>query len=152
MVTQTINSCCIIGIAVQTTNENGHSAIDIPLLWQKFMAEGIMEKIPGKIDNTVYCIYTSYEKDHTKPYLTILGCKVESLAEIPEGMTGKIIETGNYIKYTAKGNLQQGIIFNEWVKIWNSGIDRSYTADFEIYGKKALNPENAEVDIFIAVK
>jgi predicted transcriptional regulator YdeE len=31
-------------------------------------------------------------------------------------------------------------------------LDRSYTADFEIYGEKAQNPENAEVDIFIAVK
>ena len=31
-------------------------------------------------------------------------------------------------------------------------LDRSYTADFEIYDEKAQNPENAEVDIFIAVK
>jgi predicted transcriptional regulator YdeE len=151
MATQTINPFCIIGIAVQTTNENGQSAIDIPLLWQKFMTEGTMEKIPGKVDNSIYCIYTSYEKDHTKPYLTILGCMVKNLDNIPEEMTGKIIEGGNYTKYTAEGNLQQGMVFNEWVKIWNSGIHRTYTADFEVYGEKAQDPNNAAVDIFIAV-
>ena len=31
-------------------------------------------------------------------------------------------------------------------------MKRDYTADFEVYGEKAQNPENAEVDIFVAVK
>jgi predicted transcriptional regulator YdeE len=152
MTTQKINLFSIIGIAIITTNENGQSGIDIPALWNKFMTEGVLERIPNKIDNTLYCVYTDYEKDHTKPYTTVLGCKVESLESIPDGMTGKTIEGGNYILHIAKGNLLQGLVFNEWVKIWNSNIERSYTADFEVYGEKALNPENAEVDIFIAVK
>ena len=39
-----------------------------------------------------------------------------------------------------------------WIKIWNSDLNRIFTSDFEIYGEKAHNPENAEVDIFIAMK
>ncbi|WP_462253873.1 GyrI-like domain-containing protein [Ferruginibacter sp.] len=152
MTTQKINPFYVIGIAVTTTNENGQSGIDIPALWNKFMTEGVLERIPNKIDNTLYCVYTDYEKDHTKPYTTILGCKAESLDSIPDGMIGKTIEDGNYVQHIAKGNLLQGVVFNEWVKIWNSTIERSYTADFEVYGQKAQNPENAEVDIFIAVK
>lgn len=35
--------------------------------------------------------------------------------------------------------------------LWNSDLPRKYTADFEIYGEKAQNPENAEVDILVAV-
>ncbi|MFT4644864.1 MAG: putative transcriptional regulator YdeE [Planctomycetota bacterium] len=31
-------------------------------------------------------------------------------------------------------------------------LDRTYTADFEIYGEKVQNPQDAEVDIMIAVK
>ena len=96
-------------------------------------------------------MYTDYEKDHTQPYTTILGCQVKNLDSIPDGMTGKLVKNGNYIKRTAKGNLLQGIVFDEWVKIWNLTIERSYTADFEVYGEKAQNPDNAEVDIFIAV-
>jgi len=116
------------------------------------MSEGVLEKIPNKLDNTIYCIYTEYEKDHTKPYTTILGCKVSTLNTIPNGMVGKTFEGGNYAKRIAKGNILQGMVFNEWTKIWNSDLDRTFTADFEVYGEKAQNPENAEVDIFVAVK
>jgi predicted transcriptional regulator YdeE len=142
----------VIGISVRTTNENGQAGQDIPALWHKFMTEGIAEKIPNKSDNAIYCIYTEYEKDHTKPYTTILGCKVDSLDSVPNGMVGKTFDAANYSKHIAKGSLLQGIVFNEWTKIWNSDLNRTFTADFEVYGVKAQNPENAEVDIFIAIK
>lgn len=149
---QKIKGFCIIGVAVRTTNENGEAATAIPALWDKFMSEGILQKIPNKIADTVYCIYTGYEKDHTKPYNTIVGCSVENLNSIPEGMVGKCVDEANYEKFTAKGNLMQGAVFSEWTKIWNAGLDRTFTADFEVYNEKAADPENAEVDIFIAVK
>ncbi|MFT3681561.1 MAG: effector binding domain-containing protein [Ferruginibacter sp.] len=152
MSNQVIQQFHVIGIAVRTTNENGLSAQDIPALWNKFMSEGIAAKIPGKIDNTLYCIYTEYEEDHTKPYTTILGCKVESLDSIPGGMIGKTIEVADYKKYTATGNILEGLVFNEWLKIWNSDLNRAFTADFEVYDERALNPKNAAVDIFVAVK
>ncbi|MFH6997832.1 GyrI-like domain-containing protein [Flavobacterium sp. FlaQc-57] len=142
----------IIGVSVRTTNENGQSGQDIPALWNRFISEGIAEKIPNKINNSIYSVYTDYEKDHTKPYTTILGCPVESLDFIPTEMAGVTIEAASYDKFVAKGNLNDGIVINEWIKIWNSDLDRSFTSDFEIYGEKAQDPENAEVDIFIAVK
>ena len=142
----------VIGIAVRTTNENNQAAKDIPVLWEKLMNEGIVDAIPNKIDTTLYSIYTDYEKDHTKPYTTLLGCKVENLDHIPEGMIGKSFEGGNYIKFTAKGNLADGLVINEWIKIWNMELGRVFTADFEIYGEKAQNPSDAEVDILIAVE
>lgn len=149
---QTIQKFHIIGISVRTTNENGQATQDIPALWNRFMTEEIAKQIPNKIDNSVYCIYTEYEKDHTKPYTTILGCKVENLNTMSKGMVGKTIEEAAYTKHTAKGNILQGSVFNEWTKIWNSDLDRTYTADFEVYDERAQNPENAEVDIFIAVR
>lgn len=142
----------IIGISVRTTNENGQSAQDIPVLWNKFMTEGIQQKIPGKISEEIFCIYTDYEKDHTKPYTTILGCKVESLDFIPENMVGKTVESADYEKIIAKGNLTEGIVYNKWLEIWNSDLDRIFTADFEVYGEKVQDPKNAEVDIYIAIR
>lgn len=152
MSNQKIDKFNVIGISVKTTNQNGQAAQDIPALWNKFMTEGIANQIPNKIDHTIYCIYTEYEKDHTAPYTTILGCKVTNLATVPSGMVGKFFEEAFYKKHTAKGNILQGLVYNEWLKIWNSGLDRAFTADFEVYGPKAQNPESAEVDIFIAVK
>lgn len=142
----------VIGISVRTTNENGQSGKDIPALWNTFMSEAIQSKIPGKISEELFCIYTDYEKDHTTPYTTILGCKVDNLDFIPENMVGKTIESANYEELIAKGNLSEGVVYNKWLEIWNLDLDRSFTADFEVYGEKAQNPENAEVAIYIAIQ
>ncbi|MNE66937.1 Bacterial transcription activator, effector binding domain [compost metagenome] len=116
------------------------------------MNEKVLETIPNKVDNSVYSIYTEYESDHTKPYTTILGCKVENLDEIPDGMIGKSIEGGNYLKMSAKGDLMKGLIINKWIEIWGMELDRVFTADFEVFGEKAQNPSDAEIDFLIAVK
>lgn len=142
----------IIGIKVRTTNENMQAAKDIPELWKKFMLEKISNKIPNKIDDSIFVIYTNYESDHTKPYDTILGCSVSNLLDIPDGMFGQQFNAGNYSKFISKGNLEAGAVYNTWTQIWNQDLDRMYTADFEIYGSKAKNPANAEVDIFVSIK
>ena len=142
----------VIGISVRTTNENGQSTKDIGELWGRFMSEGILDKIPNKIDNTIYSIYTEYEGDHTQPYITILGCKVENFDSIPEGMAANTLDGGTYAKFVSKGDLTQGAVFMEWSKIWEMDLERTYTADFEVYGEKAQNPTDAEVDIFVAIK
>ncbi|WP_017257874.1 GyrI-like domain-containing protein [Pedobacter arcticus] len=142
----------VIGISIRTTNENGQATKEIAELWGKFMNEKVLNAIPNKIDATVYSIYTDYESDHTKPYTTILGCKVENLNDIPQGMIGKSFDGGNYVKLSAKGNLMQGLIANKWAEIWEMNLDRLFTADFEVFGEKAQHLVNAEIDFLIAVK
>lgn len=142
----------IIGISVRTTNEKGQAASDIGSLWEKFMTTGISEKIPNKISEEVFSIYTNYESDHTKPYDTILGCKVSSLENIPEDMIGQSFKGGTFAKFISKGDATQGVVYQTWTEIWNTNLERLYTADFEIYGEKATDIKNAKVDIFVAVK
>jgi len=147
----TLHSFHLIGIVVRTTNENGQSGIDIPELWKQFWSKNILSAITNRIDNSVYSVYSDYEKDYTKPYTTMLGCRVDNLDAIPEGLTGKTFPGGSYQVFNVKGRLSDNIVFQEWQKIWTSDIERAYTADFEVYGDKAQNPDNAEVDIFVAV-
>jgi len=142
----------LIGISVKTINENGQAANEIAEMWGKFLHENLLDAIPNKIDNTVYSLYTDYEGDHTQPYTVMLGCRVKHLHDIPEGMVGKAFDGGNYVKTTAKGDLTNGLIVNEWSKIWEMDLERMYTADFEAFGEKAQNPADAEVEFFIAVK
>lgn len=142
----------IIGISIRTTNENGQASKEIAELWGKFMSERILEKIPNKVDNEIYSLYTDYEGDHTKPYTAILGCKVENLDNIPNGMVGKSFSGGTYTKTTAKGDLKQGLVVNHWSNIFEIELDRTYDADFEIFGEKAQNPSNAEVDFYVGIK
>lgn len=141
----------VIGIEVRTTNEKYQSAKDLAELWQKFLSENILSEIPNKVDNTIYSIYTNYESDHTKPYTTVLGCRVKHLKEIPTGMTAWSFKGGTYMKTTARGDVTKGLIADQWKKIWQMDIKRAYTADFEVYGEKAQDPVNCEVDFCIAV-
>ncbi len=152
MVTTSVEPFFIMGISIRTTNEHQQAAKDIPALWQQFWNEDILSKIPDKTGTTLYCAYTNYESDFTKPYTTVLGCKVSSLENIPGGLTGKTIQGGNYTKFTATGNLMEGIVFNEWTKIWNTDLPRAYTVDFEVYDERSQDAEHATVDILIALK
>nr|WP_313819638.1 effector binding domain-containing protein [uncultured Allomuricauda sp.] len=111
-----------------------------------------MNKIPNKVTNEVYSLCTDYESDHTKPYTAILGCKVGDLDNIPSGMVGKSFNGGTYTKTTAKGDLMQGLVVNQWSKIFEMELDRTYDADFEIFGEKAQNPSDAEVDFYVGIK
>lgn len=142
----------VIGISVRTTNENNQASKDIGDLWGKFISENVLGAIPNKIDSTVYSIYTEYESDHTKPYTTILGCRVENLKDIPKGMIGKSFDGGSYVKLSAKGDLMKGLIVNKWREIWKMDLDRVFTADYEVFGEKAQNPADAEIDFLIAIK
>jgi predicted transcriptional regulator YdeE len=142
----------MIGFAIRTTNEGQKACREIPELWQRFMEESSLDKIPNKVDDTIYSLYTEYESDHTKPYTAVIGCKVDSLDEIPEGMVGKSFDGGTYLKTSVKGDLMKGLIIIHWTKIWKMDLDRAFTADFETYGEKAQNPSDAEVDFFLAVK
>ncbi|WMX16663.1 GyrI-like domain-containing protein [Aureispira sp. CCB-E] len=148
---ETIAPFQIIGIAVRTSNQENQAAKDIPALWNRFISENIMEKIPNRTGLEVYSIYTNYEGDHTQPYDTILGCKVSTLGEIPEGMIGQAFEGGKMAKFTSKGNLDDNIIYQTWLEIWNTDLDRKFTADFEIHGPKSMDRANAEVDILVAI-
>lgn len=142
----------LVGISVRTTNENGQAAQEIGAMWEKFLSENLLDSIPDKVDSTIYSVYTEYEGDHTMPYTAILGCRVNSLENVPNGMVGKTIPGGNYVKTSAKGDLTQGLIVNEWHGIWDVDLDRAYTTDFEAFGEKARNPNDAEVDFYLAVK
>jgi len=139
----------VIGITVKTTNKDQQSAKDIQHLWERFWKENISSKVPNKVSEDIYCVYTEYEGDHTQPYTTVIGYKTTTPDTIPEGMRGFTIGGGEFIKRTAHGKLADGIVIQEWIKIWQSNIPRAYKADYEVYGVNSVNPENAEIDIFV---
>lgn len=144
---QKIKPFKIIGIAVQSTNEGGKSIKDLGDLWGRFYSEDFMSKIPNKIDETIYAIYTDYESDFTGRYTAIIGLRVNELNNIPDGMVGRTFEGGTYKKFIAEGEMPQAIV-KQWQYIWENDkkLTRKYTADFEIY-----NEDSEVVEILIAV-
>ena len=147
-----LDSFKIIGIAVETSNQNGQNAADLGTLWQQFFADNLIENIPNSISTDIYSIYTDYESDFTAGYTAIIGMKVSSLVVIPEGMIGREFDAATFKKFSAKGIMPNAVI-DTWEEIWTDDklLKRKYTYDFELYGAKSQNGENSEVEIFIAV-
>lgn len=143
----------IIGISTRTTNQNNQSAEDLGKLWSQFYAENIFDKIPNKVSNDIITIYTDYVSDYTDAYTTIIGVQVSTLENIPDGLIGREFEAENFQQFTAKGEMPNAVV-NTWMDIWkrDNELNRKYTYDLEVYGEKSQNGENAEVEIFIAVK
>ena len=141
----------LIGIKIRTSNQKAME--DIPKVWERFYADDIKNKIPHKLNDNIFAVYTDYEGDFTKPYLYILGCEVNSLDIVPEGMAGITIPSAQYEIFTAIGKMPDKVV-ETWQKIWQPEIDakRTYITDFEIYGNKSGNPENSEVKIYIGIK
>ncbi|KAA3597920.1 MAG: AraC family transcriptional regulator [Calditrichaeota bacterium] len=149
---QKIDSFKIIGISVETTNENGKSATDLGGLWMRFFSESIPSQIPNKISDEIYSIYTDYESDYNGKYTSIIGLKVNSLENIPEGFVGREFEGGSFTKFVAKGELPNSIV-ETWMEIWakDEVLGRKYTYDFEVHGENSQKGADSEVEIFIAI-
>ena len=148
---ENIDSFKIIGIETKTTNENGKSAEDLGKLWEQFYSENIPTKIPNKKNDEIYSVYTDYESNYNGKYTCLIGMKVDSLDQIPNGLIGREFESGKYQKFLAKGQMPNAIL-ETWQEIWKKDkeLNRKYTADFEVYGKNSQNGENSEVEIYIA--
>jgi len=143
----------IIGIATETTNQDGRSAQEIGRLWERFYAENIMRRILDRAGDEVYAIYTDYESDYTGKYTIIIGLKVNSLNHVPMGLVGREFEPIPFRQFTAKGPMP-GAVVEAWKEIWKNDkeLNRSYQYDYEVYGAACQNGENSVVDIFVGIK
>jgi len=89
-----------------------------------------------------------------KPF-NIIGISIRTTNE--DGQASKEIAElwGKFMsetKTTAKGDLMQGLIVNHWSKIFEMQLDRVYDTDFEVFGEKAQNTSDAEVDFYVGIK
>lgn len=138
----------IIGISTVTTNE---SMVDIENLWGKFWGENIADKIPNKVGDEFYAVYTDYESDYTGKYTLIIGFPVTTLDNIPDGFVGREIFVGKAKKYISKGKMPEAII-KTWTEIWQDAqLKRAYRADVTVHGQKYFDGDNAEIETYISI-
>ena len=149
----------VIGIQVRTSNAKevtGGGAI--PKQWERFFKEGISDKIPHKVDSTVYAVYTNYASDYNGEYDFIIAMKVSRVSDIPPGMVAKKVPKGRYaIVTSAKGPVAQ-VVPQAWQRVYSLddnkllGGARAYKADFELYDQRSQNPQDSQVDLYLGVK
>lgn len=149
----------VVGIQARTSNakEMAGGGV-IPKQWDRFFKEGIADKIPNKVDSTIYAIYTNYASDYNGEYDFIIGMKVGSVSNVPPGMVAQRVPGGRFAVITsAKGPVGQ-VVPQAWQQVW--GLDdkkqlggpRAYRADFELYDQRSQNPQDSQVDLYIGLK
>lgn len=148
-----INGFKLIGISVETTNQDGKAMVDLMQLWQRFQSENLLEVIPNSLSGDIYSVYTDYESDYTGKYTCFLGLAVSSLENIPNGMVGREFNAQTVTTFMAQGELPMAVA-DKWREIWDADkeLNRSYVYDYEVYSDRARNGELSEVDIYIGVK
>jgi predicted transcriptional regulator YdeE len=149
----------VIGIQALTSNADemtGDGAI--PKQWARFFKEGIADKIPNKVDSTIYAVYTGYARDRNGEYDFIVGMKVSGVSDIPPGMVATKVPGGTYAAVTsAKGPVAQ-VVPQAWQQVWSLddhkqlGGARAYKADFELYDQRSQNPQDSQVDLYLGLK
>jgi predicted transcriptional regulator YdeE len=150
----------VIGIAASTSNakEAGPDAI-IGKQWHRFMGDDLINKIPNRVDQTIYAVYTDYTSDADGQYTLILGAKVRPIPnpKIPDGMVIKSVPAGRYAVFTTERGPVIQVVVDTWKQIWAyyqspQNGQRAYQADFEVYDQRAADSNNAQVDIYVGLK
>lgn len=139
----------IIGVDIRTTNDDLACYKDIPPLWQKVMSEKLLDKIPNKISDEVYGVYTEFEHegiDNSGEYTFLIGAPVSTLEDIPEGFVGVIIPPSEYQVFPVEPANPE-MVGKTWHKIWEHPFEKikTYVLEFERY-----RPDG-KIDICIGV-
>ena len=148
----------VVGIAVRISNAKEMTAEgQIGRSWARLFQENLLAKIPNKTDSSIVAVYTDYASDKKGEYTYVLGSRVNSSAEVPEGMVAKKIPAGHYAVFTTEKGPGPKVVPETWMRI-NSlpksavGGDRVYRADFEIYDQRAADQQNLQADVYIGIR
>jgi predicted transcriptional regulator YdeE len=149
----------VIGIAVRANNSKEMSGQgSIGAQWERFMKEGITGKIPNRVGDTIYALYTGYAKDRNGDYDFVIGMRVSVDNAVPPGMILKHVPAGKYAVVTSDKGPGFQVVPAAWQRIWQMedsaqlGGLRSYATDYEVYDERARDPQAGQVDIFVGIQ
>ena len=148
----------VVGISARTSNSKEMTGDgSIGKLWGRLFEEGVLAKIPNKADQNIVAVYTDYAGDHDDEYTFLLGARVRSDADVPEGMVAKKVPAGKFAVFTSEKGPAPQVVPALWMKIYSEpktapGGDRAYKADFEIYDERAMDPQNLVMDAWVGIK
>jgi len=156
-----LDSFKLIGIDVRTTNQAEVSGQGkIGELWGRFWSadvQGALAKAAQEGDARVYGCYTDYENGAAGEYTILIGRMAGQAEDVSEGLTTVHVPAAKYAVFTTRRGPFGEVVHEAWQRIWewassSSEWERTYTGDFELYDERSADPENAVVDIYIAVK
>jgi predicted transcriptional regulator YdeE len=148
----------ILGIQIRTNNASEIAGNgQIGALWSRFFAENLPAQIPNRSSESFFVVYSNYESNEDGDYDYLLGCPVDSIENLPQGMTYAAIATGDYAVFTTETGPVAEVVQAAWKHIWlqspkELGHKRAFLSDYEVYDHRAIDPSNAKVEIHIGLE
>jgi predicted transcriptional regulator YdeE len=149
----------VVGIEARTNNAREMSGQGvIGPQWGRFISEGILGKIPNRVGDVIYALYTGYASDRNGDYDFVIGVGVSDSTSIPDGMVLKQVPAGTYAVITSDKGPGFEVVPAAWQRVWQMedqmqlGGARAYATDFEVYDERAQNPQDAQVDLYIGLR
>lgn len=150
----------LVGITARTNNKNemAPDTAKIGMVAGSYWRDQLANKIKHRVTPGVtYSVYTEYDSDEHGDYTYFIGEAVNSLDDQDlSAFKSLAIPASHYQKFTTEPGKMPGVIISAWQSIWKMNeMDfegtRKYQADFEIYDQRAMDPDNAIVDIYIGI-
>lgn len=148
----------VIGIAERTTNAQEMSGNGvIGKQWGHFTQDNVFGQIPNRADTSTIAVITDYASDKDGEYTHLIGARVTSTADVPAGMVVKKVPAGKYAIFTSEKGPVAQVVVGTWQRIWAQpksapGGDRAYKADYEVYDERAVDPQNAQMDVHVGIR
>ncbi|WP_028402212.1 GyrI-like domain-containing protein [Ectobacillus panaciterrae] len=149
------DSFYVVGLAIETKNEIEMTENrKIPEVWETYYKEQMSEKILNKqVPEVTIALYSNYESNENGTYTYAVGVPVDKIAHVPENMTTFNIPASEYAVFTTRKGKLSEVIPEAWEYIWKWSKEnkRKFTTDFELYDERSIDPNNSQVDIYIAI-
>jgi predicted transcriptional regulator YdeE len=126
----------VVGIALRT--HNGEAFQTIPPLWGRFAQSGLADRLPHRLSDDVYAVYTDFQNagvDNSGWYTLVIGHAVpgDTPSLPPDGLTHVVAP----VSLRAVFPVDQGrldLVAPAWQAIWQRhDLQKTTLADFEHY-------------------
>ncbi|MFS0859085.1 zinc ribbon domain-containing protein [Paenibacillus taichungensis] len=141
----------LAGVSARTTNAieiSGKGCIQG--LWNNYFAS---DHQPAP-EAARYGCYADYTDGIHGEYTILVGHEVGPDEALPEGVNSVELPPATYAVFTSRKGPMAEVVGEAWgaVWAWNNQGERTFTGDFELYDERSLDPDNVQVDLYIAVR
>lgn len=123
----------VVGLELRTSNAQAFDTI--PSHWQKFYVDAVLDRIPNKVSDDVFAVYTNFAnpgQNNEGTYSLIIGAQVNSLDGVPPDLATTVIpESKRQVFQVEAGHPEQ--VGAKWQEIWEAPLDKAFVADYEHY-------------------
>jgi predicted transcriptional regulator YdeE len=137
----------VIGLELRTSNQV--AAQSIPAFWECFMAQGVLQRLPNKMSDDIWAVYTHFEQagvNNEGLYSLIIGAQMPVDSEVPAGLVRAVLPASHKAVFEAQTGRPDSVP-DVWQTIWaNHDLKKTFIADAERYAS------SGEIQIWVGVE